>query len=78
MPFFDTDEDSTNSIYPTDLDQIRINDMIFGDKIESENGNFAVIKYQDGFTLLLNNHPVKDSYLEFKSIKELFMFLKKN
>ena len=75
MPVFDDYED-TNSIRPTFLDVERIEVMVFGDKISAENGNWEVIKYSSGYTLLLQNHVRENSYLEFKNLNDLLEFLR--
>lgn len=75
---FGADQEDTNSIVPTDFDLARIDALSIGEKCEGECGNFSVLKYKEKYVLLLNNHPTKNNYQEFKNLDDLIMFLKKN
>ena len=65
--FVDDAYDDTNSIQPTLLDEARMEDLEIGQKCEGECGNFAVLRYNNRFVLLLNNHPTKNNYQEFEN-----------
>lgn len=73
---FGTDDLDTNSIYPSDFDVIRLECMGVGDKIEAENGNWVVFKYEKDYLLFINVKKPKKEH-NFKTIGELIVFLRK-
>lgn len=74
----DADQEDCDSLYPTDFDLVRLKEMLLGDAIESENGNWKCFKYSNEYFLILNskNHKVKE--YEFAKLEDLILFLKRN
>jgi hypothetical protein len=75
---FDSLEHDTNSLYPTDFDILKLQNMNLGDKINAESRNWSVIKYKESYTLMLSNHPKLPPVLDFLDLKSLIYFLKKS
>jgi hypothetical protein len=71
-----SDEDDTNSIKPTGFDRERLTDLLDGEEMAGEYGNYRVLRYKvDDYVVLLSNHPVKSSYKQCGSLQEVVDFL---
>lgn len=77
MPVED-DYENTDSIHPSNFDELRIAGMDIGERIDSENGNFSVLRYKNDYTLIINIRTKNKNYLEFDNHKDLIEYLKKN
>lgn len=73
---FDSDEDDTNSIKPTDFDVLRLEAMDVGDKLDGELGNWRVFRYKSGYHLFLLNSLDSKEFEKFQSLDDLVSYLK--
>ena len=71
LKMFDTEDHDLNSIRPTILDTLRLEDLEIGDTMESESGNFKVLRYKKEYVLFLLNHVKKQQMKEFISITQM-------
>lgn len=75
--FTGSDEDSTNSIVPTEFDKLRLKEASIGATIHHELGNWSCHVYRNCFYVIFNNHTnIRDK--EFKTYQEMISFLENN
>lgn len=67
-------EDSPHTLKPTDFDIIRLESMDIGERLESESGNWVVLKYEKEY--ILSSHMIK-KLVSFGKLNDLIKFLNK-
>lgn len=73
----DSDQQDSDSLYPSDFDITRLECMSIGDRIDGELGNWTVFRYKNDYLLFINICKVRKSDWEFDKVEDLIKFLKK-
>jgi hypothetical protein len=66
---------SSNSIKPTQLDLVKLNNLKCGEFWDGELQNWRVLAYKNSFIVVLFNHVIKEEFSEFETIEEIIDFL---
>jgi hypothetical protein len=71
---FDLSDNNSDQYIPSILDIERLKCASIGDKVTSENDEWFVLRYKDGYTVYFNNH-VNINNIVFKTVKDLIAYL---
>lgn len=67
-------EENPHSLKPTDFDIIKLESMDVGERLESESGNWVVLRYEKEY--ILSSRMIK-KLISFGKLSDLIKFLNK-